>query len=102
MVANTKLSGQFGKIGRPAFRPPSETRTPYIAPLRTKANGALCYSYACASPNLTTQSSPVLVVCLKFLGRAPAFVLISYQRMKRSEAINIFFKGLIVIRAKSS
>jgi hypothetical protein len=46
MVANTKLSGQFGKIGRPAFRPPSETRTPYIAPLRTKANGALCYSYA--------------------------------------------------------
>jgi hypothetical protein len=30
-----------------------------------------------ASPNLTTQSSPVLVVCLQILGGAPALVLIS-------------------------
>jgi hypothetical protein len=77
----------------PFWGPPSEVHTLY--PLRTKANSTLCYSYACIAQFNNTKFTN--------LGGLPANLgggscPCAYQRIKRSEATNIFYKEPIICR----
>jgi hypothetical protein len=69
-----------------------------VYPLRTKANGTLHILLQLCMRRLTTQSSPVLVVCLQTTNFRQSSCPCVYQRIKRkrSEAINHFVKELII------